>query len=71
MSGDGRNLIFTDIMLNVSGENIDSIQYEINEGIFIEDVTLTKEEVNNRDKLLLEKWGTLEQNCSVIKSWWV
>jgi len=55
MSGDGRNLIFTDIMLNVSGENIDSIQYEINEGIFIEDVTLTKEEVNNRDKLLLEK----------------
>lgn len=70
ISGDGRNLIFTDIMLNVSGENIDSIQYEINEGIFIEDVTLTKEEVNNRDKLLLEKinYITNEPNSEIFQA---
>mgnify|MGYP003492973028 FL=1 len=55
ISGGGKNLIFTDIMLNVSGENIDSILYEINKGIFIEDVTITKDDLNNKDKLLLEK----------------
>ncbi|UPW84805.1 hypothetical protein [Lysinibacillus sp. Ag94] len=70
ISGDGRNLIFTDIMLNVSGENIDFIQYEINEGIFIEDVTLTKEEVNNREKLLLEKinYITNEPNSEIFQA---
>ena len=55
ISGGGKSLIFTDIMLNVSGENIDSILYEINKGIFIEDVTITKDDLNNKDKLLLEK----------------
>lgn len=55
ISGDGKKLIFTDVSLNVSGENIDSIQYKINKGIFIEDVTLTKEDLNNREQLLLEK----------------
>ena len=55
----GRSLMFTDIMLHVSGENIDSIQYEINKGIFIEDVTLTKEDLNNREQLLLEKINTI------------
>lgn len=49
------NLIFTNIMLNISGENIDSITYTINKGKFIEDVTLTAEEVQNRDRLLSEK----------------
>lgn len=70
ISGDDGNLIFTDIMLNVSGENIDSIQYEINEGVFIEDVILTKEEVNNRDKLVLEKinYLTKEPNSEIFQA---
>ncbi|WP_298834551.1 hypothetical protein [uncultured Planococcus sp.] len=55
ISGDGDNLIFTNVSLNVSGENIDSIFYEINKGTFIEDVILSKEEVANWDKLVLEK----------------
>ena len=55
ISGGGNSLMFTDIMLHVSGENIDSIRYEINKGIFIEDVILTKEELKNREQLLLEK----------------
>lgn len=55
ISGDGRNLIFTYIMLTVSGENIDKITYSINQGKFIEVVTLTKEEMHNKDQLLSEK----------------
>lgn len=55
ISGDGKNLIFTYITLNVSGENIDKITYSINQGKFIEVVTLTKEEMRNKDQLLSEK----------------
>lgn len=55
ISGDGDNLIFTNVSLDVSGENIDSIFYEINKGTFIEDVILSKEEVANWDKLVQEK----------------
>ena len=55
ISGNGKNLIFTYIMLNVSGENIDTITYTINQGKFIEVVTLTKEEMRNKDQLLSEK----------------
>lgn len=47
--------IFADVRLNITGEDIDSITYTMNKGKFIEDVTLTAEEVANKDKLLLEK----------------
>lgn len=55
ISGDGDNLIFTDVSLQVSGDNIDVISYEIKNGTFIEDVILSKEEVANKDQLVLEK----------------
>ena len=69
ISGGGNNLIFTNVSLNVSGENIDSILYEINKGTFIEDVILSKEEINNKDKLLLEKinYITNESNSEIFK----
>ncbi|MGM0898099.1 MAG: hypothetical protein ACQEV0_09370 [Bacillota bacterium] len=69
ISGDGDNLIFTNISLDVSGENIDSIFYEINDGTFIEDVMLSKEEVANPDKLILEKinYITNEPNSEIFK----
>jgi len=41
ISGDGDNLIFTDVLLNITGEQIESITYTINEGKFVEDVTFT------------------------------
>ena len=49
------NLIYTNVMLKISGENIDSITYTINKGKFIEDVTLTAQEVQNLERLLSEK----------------
>lgn len=55
IGGDGSNLIFTDILLHVSGENIDSIRYEINRGTFIEHIILTKDELNNKEQLLKDK----------------
>lgn len=55
VSGDGSNLLFTDVKLKLSGENIDSITYTINEGKFIEDVTLTADEIENKAWLLEEK----------------
>ena len=55
IGGDGHNLIFADLILNISGDNIDSITYLINKGKFIEDVTLTSEESRDKDWLLSEK----------------
>lgn len=55
ISGEGDNLIFTNVSLNISGENIDSILYEINKGTFVEDVILSKEEVANHEKLVRDK----------------
>lgn len=49
------NLIFTNVKLNITGENIDSIRYTINKGKFIEDLILTTEEKSNKDWLLSEK----------------
>lgn len=43
IGGDGDNLIFTDVMLKIAGEQIDSITYTVSEGEFVEDVTLTSE----------------------------
>jgi hypothetical protein len=55
IGGDGANLIFSDVVLNVTGEEIDSITYTINKGLFIEDVTLTAEAKEDRNWLLSEK----------------
>lgn len=55
VSGEGANLIFTDVMLNITGEHINTITYTINKGNFIEDVTLTDKERRDNDWLLQEK----------------
>lgn len=59
VSGGGDNFIFSNVMLNITGENIDSITYTINKGKFIEDVTLTAKERSDRDWLLSEKIYTV------------
>lgn len=70
ISGDGDNLIFTDVSLQVSGDNIDVILYEINNGTFIEDVILSKEEVADKDQLVLEKinYITNEPNSEIFQA---
>lgn len=55
VSGDGANLIFTDVMLKITGEKIDFITYELNKGKFIEDVALTDKERRDDKWLLQEK----------------
>ena len=55
IGGDGANLIFTDVMLKITGEHIDSITYTISKGKFVEDVTFTAKEHADRDWLLSEK----------------
>jgi len=49
-NGNGNNLIFTDVMLKISGEDISSITYKLNKGMFIKDVTLTAKEVQNIER---------------------
>lgn len=61
ISGGENNLFFTDFILNIKGENIQSITYTINKGIFIEDIILSTEEYRDRDWLLSE-------NISIIYS---
>lgn len=51
----GSTLTFTNIMLNITGEHIDSIIYTLNKGKFIEDVTITDKEAADKDWLLSEK----------------
>lgn len=51
----GANLVFTNIMLKITGEDIDSIEYTINKGKFIEDVIVTSEERADREWILSEK----------------
>ena len=53
--GNGVNLVFTDIMLNITGEDIDSIEYTTNKGKFIEDIIFSKEERADEDWILSEK----------------
>ncbi|MCM3636176.1 hypothetical protein M3152_00480 [Sporosarcina luteola] len=55
IGGDGDNLIFTDVMLKIEGEQIDSITYTLNEGKFVEDVTFTAERFRDREWLESEK----------------
>lgn len=59
LTGDVGNLIFTKVMLNISGEHIDSITYNISKGMFIEDVTFTAKEYADKDWLLSEKIFTI------------
>lgn len=69
IGGEGDNLIFTNVSLNISGENIDSILYEINNGTFVEDVILSKEEVANQEKLVRDKinYITNESNSEIFQ----
>ncbi|WP_339250855.1 hypothetical protein NSQ43_13065 [Sporosarcina sp. FSL W8-0480] len=54
-SGGGVNLIFTDVMLKIAGEQIDSITYTMSDGKFIEDVKFTYEKYVDREWLEAEK----------------
>ena len=49
IGGDGANLIFTDVMLKITGEDIDSITYTLSKGKFVEDVTLTAKELQTEN----------------------
>ncbi|KGR79004.1 hypothetical protein [Ureibacillus manganicus] len=55
MSGDGANLIFTDVRFNIIGEQIDLITYTISEGKFIEDVTFSLKEYKDSEWVRSEK----------------
>ncbi|WP_243458171.1 hypothetical protein [Sporosarcina sp. Te-1] len=55
IGGDGANLIFTDVMLKIAGEQIDSITYTLSEGKFVEDVTFTSKENADSEWLISEK----------------
>lgn len=59
ITGDSGHLIYTSVMLNVSGEHIDSITYIINKGKFIKDLILTPEEVADEEWLFSEKILTI------------
>ncbi|WP_233201373.1 hypothetical protein [Sporosarcina sp. P13] len=55
ISGSGANLIFTDVRLKITGEQIESITYTLSEGKFIEDVTFTSKEYVDKEWLRSEK----------------
>ncbi|MDV6377137.1 hypothetical protein ORD22_02520 [Sporosarcina sp. GW1-11] len=55
ISGSGANLMFTDVRLNITGEQIDAITYTLSEGMFIEDVTFTSKEYVDKEWLRSEK----------------
>ncbi|MDN4607207.1 hypothetical protein [Sporosarcina highlanderae] len=55
MSGGRADLIFTDVMLKIVGEQIDSITYTLSDGKFIEDVIFSYEKFIDKEWLLSEK----------------
>lgn len=55
IGGGGANLIFTDVKLHITGEQIDSITYTLSEGKFVEDVTFTSKEYADNEWLESEK----------------
>lgn len=55
IGGDGYNLIFTDVMLKIAGEQIDSITYTMSEGKFMEDVTFAAKKHPSSEWLREEK----------------
>ncbi|WP_303965937.1 hypothetical protein [Sporosarcina ureae] len=55
ISGGGANLIFTDVRLEITGEQIESITYALSEGTFVEDVTFTSKEYVDTNWLESEK----------------
>ncbi|WP_391122291.1 permease prefix domain 1-containing protein [Psychrobacillus sp. L3] len=59
ITGDSGHAIYTKVMLNVSGEHIDSITYTISKGKFLKDVILTAKEEADKDWLLSEKIVTI------------
>lgn len=55
IGGDGDRLIFTDVMLKITGEQIESITYTMSQGKFVEDVTFTSEKHPGTEWLRSEK----------------
>lgn len=55
ISGGGANLIFTDVMLKITGEQIESITYTMSQGKFVEDVTFTSKKHPGSEWLKSEK----------------
>ena len=55
IGGDGARLIFTDVMLKITGEQIESITYTMSEGKFVEDVTFTSKKHPGSEWLREEK----------------
>ncbi|AXI00821.1 hypothetical protein DV702_14565 [Sporosarcina sp. PTS2304] len=55
ISGGGANLLFTDVSLQITGEQIDTVMFTMNEGKFVEDVTLSAKERADSDWLVAQK----------------
>lgn len=55
IGGDGGGLIFTDVMLKITGEQIESITYAMSQGKFVEDVTFTSKKHPSTEWLREEK----------------
>ena len=55
VGGDGGGLIFTDVMLKITGEQIESITYTMSQGKFVEDVTFTSKKHPGSEWLRSEK----------------
>ncbi|WP_262174894.1 hypothetical protein [Saccharococcus sp. Marseille-Q5394] len=55
MGGDGGGYIFTDVMLKITGEQIESITYTMSHGKFVEDVTFTSKKHPGAEWLRSEK----------------
>lgn len=55
IGGDGARLIFTDVMLKITGEQIESITYTMSEGKFVEDVTFPSKRPPSSEWLREEK----------------
>ena len=55
IGGDGYRLIFTDVMLKIAGEQIDSITYKMSKGEFVEDFKFTSKKHPSTEWLREEK----------------
>ncbi|MCG7346306.1 hypothetical protein MHZ92_19540 [Sporosarcina sp. ACRSL] len=55
VGGDGGGYIFTDVMLKITGEQIESITYTMSHGKFVEDVTFTSKKHPSTEWLRSEK----------------
>ncbi|MFJ7734358.1 hypothetical protein ACIQXF_21125 [Lysinibacillus sp. NPDC097231] len=57
--GDVDNYIYTNVRLNITGEDIESITYTINKGEFIKDVLVTEEQAKDDDWLVSENINSM------------